>query len=210
MRRDKEPLAALTDVMPLAQVALLPTAAASTACASASGCPRAAVIRSAFPRMGLAPRRTSQVPDLSLGVSGCSCSFSSGRFWVMLRRRWPRWREALVIVKPETVVAWHRRLGRWWQRWQSRPLGRPPLPDHVQALIRRMAAENPLWGQDRIAGELGRGYLDQVYIKGENGYVVLMSVGEEAVLTVLARREAKLGLVFLDMRRCVEELTKIV
>jgi predicted regulator of Ras-like GTPase activity (Roadblock/LC7/MglB family) len=63
---------------------------------------------------------------------------------------------------------------------------------------------------ERIAGELGRGYLDQVYIKGENGYVVLMSVGEEAVLTVLARREAKLGLVFLDMRRCVEELTKIV
>jgi len=63
---------------------------------------------------------------------------------------------------------------------------------------------------ERIAGELGRGYLDQVYIKGENGYVVLMSVGEEAVLTVLARKEAKLGLVFLDMRRCVEELTKIV
>jgi predicted regulator of Ras-like GTPase activity (Roadblock/LC7/MglB family) len=63
---------------------------------------------------------------------------------------------------------------------------------------------------ERIAGELGRGYLNQVYIKGENGYVVLMSVGEEAVLTVLARKEAKLGLVFLDMRRCVEEMTKIV
>ena len=42
------------------------------------------------------------------------------RFWVMLRRRWPRWRDALVIVKPETVVDWHRRLGRWWQRRQSR------------------------------------------------------------------------------------------
>jgi predicted regulator of Ras-like GTPase activity (Roadblock/LC7/MglB family) len=63
---------------------------------------------------------------------------------------------------------------------------------------------------ERIASELGRGYLDQVYIKGENGYVILMSVGEEAVLTVLARREAKLGLVFLDMRRCVDELVKIV
>jgi predicted regulator of Ras-like GTPase activity (Roadblock/LC7/MglB family) len=63
---------------------------------------------------------------------------------------------------------------------------------------------------ERIAGELGRGYLTQVYIKGENGYVILMAVGEEAVLTVLARKEAKLGLVFLDMRRCVEALDKIV
>jgi predicted regulator of Ras-like GTPase activity (Roadblock/LC7/MglB family) len=63
---------------------------------------------------------------------------------------------------------------------------------------------------DRIAGELGRGYLDQVYIKGENGYVILMYIGEEAVLTALARKEATLGLIFLDMRRAVEELEKIV
>src|SRR4030042_345982 len=60
---------------------------------------------------------------------------------------------------------------------------------------------------ERIASELGRGLLDQVYIKGENGYVLLMSVGEEAVLTVLARAQAKLGLLFLDMRRAAEELT---
>jgi predicted regulator of Ras-like GTPase activity (Roadblock/LC7/MglB family) len=63
---------------------------------------------------------------------------------------------------------------------------------------------------ERIASELGRGTLDQVYIKGENGYVLLMSVGEEAVLTVLARVQAKLGLLFLDMRRAAEELAKIV
>jgi putative transposase len=72
------------------------------------------------------------------------------RFWVMLRKRWPRWREALVIVKPETVVAWHRRLGRWWQRRQRRPPGRPPLPAHVQELIHRIAAENPLWGRSGL------------------------------------------------------------
>ena len=78
------------------------------------------------------------------------------RFWVMLRRRWPRWRDALVIVKPATVVDWHRKLGRWWQRRQSRRPGRPPLPDHIQALIRRIAAENPLWGEKRTAGELGK------------------------------------------------------
>jgi predicted regulator of Ras-like GTPase activity (Roadblock/LC7/MglB family) len=63
---------------------------------------------------------------------------------------------------------------------------------------------------DRIASELGRGHLDQVYIKGESGYVILMSIGEEAVLTALARKEGRLGLIFLDMRRAVEELAKIV
>lgn len=63
---------------------------------------------------------------------------------------------------------------------------------------------------ERIATELGRGLLDQVYIRGENGYVFLMSVGEEAVLTVLARQQAKLGLLFLDMKRAAAELAKIV
>jgi len=59
---------------------------------------------------------------------------------------------------------------------------------------------------ERIATELGRGLLNQVYVRGDNGYVILTSVGEEAVLTVLAREEAKLGLVFLDMRRAAEDL----
>jgi predicted regulator of Ras-like GTPase activity (Roadblock/LC7/MglB family) len=63
---------------------------------------------------------------------------------------------------------------------------------------------------DRIASELGRGYLNQVYIRGESGFAILMEVGQEAVLTALTRQESKLGLVFLDMRRCVESLQKIV
>jgi hypothetical protein len=63
---------------------------------------------------------------------------------------------------------------------------------------------------ERIATELGRGTLDQVYIKGENGYVFLMSVGADAVLTVLARKDAKLGLLLLDMRRAVADLTKMI
>ena len=63
---------------------------------------------------------------------------------------------------------------------------------------------------ERIASELGRGVLNQVYIKGNDGYVILMSVGEEAVLTVLARKEAKLGLVFLDMRRAAEDLAVLL
>ena len=63
---------------------------------------------------------------------------------------------------------------------------------------------------ERIASELGRGLLDEVYVKGEKGYVILRAVGEEAVLTVLARQQAKLGLLFLDMRRAAEEFETIL
>ncbi|PKN92714.1 MAG: hypothetical protein CVU44_13730 [Chloroflexi bacterium HGW-Chloroflexi-6] len=63
---------------------------------------------------------------------------------------------------------------------------------------------------ERIASELGRGGLEQVYIKGNNGFIVLIAVGDEAVLTALARQEGKLGLVFLEMRRAAEDLTKLV
>jgi len=63
---------------------------------------------------------------------------------------------------------------------------------------------------DRIASELGRGSLEQVFIRGEKGYVVLMSVGSEAVLTALARENAKLGMVFLEMRQAAEDLTKLI
>ncbi|MCX6082636.1 MAG: roadblock/LC7 domain-containing protein [Chloroflexi bacterium] len=63
---------------------------------------------------------------------------------------------------------------------------------------------------ERISSELGRGSVEQVYVKGEKGFVVLMSVGEEAVLTALAREQAKLGLIFLDMRRATEDLRKLI
>jgi predicted regulator of Ras-like GTPase activity (Roadblock/LC7/MglB family) len=63
---------------------------------------------------------------------------------------------------------------------------------------------------ERISSELGRGELEQVMVKGENGYVILTAVGEEAVLTVLARKEAKLGLIFLDVTRAVSALAQLV
>ncbi len=63
---------------------------------------------------------------------------------------------------------------------------------------------------ERIAGELGRGGLDQVYIKGDNGFIVLTSIGEEAVLTALAHKKAKLGMIFLEMRRAAEVLIDLV
>ncbi len=63
---------------------------------------------------------------------------------------------------------------------------------------------------EQIAGEMGRGNLEQVHIKGETGYIVLTAVGEDAVLTVLAGEQAKLGLIFLDMRLTAEDLAKLL
>ncbi len=81
--------------------------------------------------------------------------------------------------------------------------------DVVEDRVSAMSAAMLSLGE-RIAGELGRGALDQVYIRGDNGYVILMSIGEEAVLTALARQDAKLGLVFLDMRRAASDLSRLV
>ncbi len=63
---------------------------------------------------------------------------------------------------------------------------------------------------ERISQELRRGQLDQVYIRGDNGYVMLTSVGEEAVLTVMANSNAKLGLIFLDVKRTAESLSGLM
>ena len=63
---------------------------------------------------------------------------------------------------------------------------------------------------ERIASELGRGALNQVYIKGNHGYVFLAAVGEDAVLTALCHEGAKIGMVFLEMRRCAEDMLKLI
>lgn len=84
------------------------------------------------------------------------------------------------------------------------------LPAHIEEdRVSAMSAAMISLGE-RIASELGRGSLDQVYIKGDNGYVLLQAIGEEAVLTVLARQQARLGLIFLDMNRAVEQLEQLV
>jgi predicted regulator of Ras-like GTPase activity (Roadblock/LC7/MglB family) len=63
---------------------------------------------------------------------------------------------------------------------------------------------------DRIASELRRGQLNQVYIRGTEGIIVLMAIGEDAVLTVMARNTAKLGLIFLDMKRAAADLERLI
>jgi putative transposase len=76
-------------------------------------------------------------------------------FRTVLRQTWARWRDVLVIVKPETVVGWHRAGFRLYWRWKSRPRGgRPTVAEEIRVLIRRLAQENPGWGAPKIHGEL--------------------------------------------------------
>jgi putative transposase len=94
-------------------------------------------------------------------------------FWVVVSHVWSRWIDALAIVKPATVIAWHRRgFARFWA-WKSRRVGRPPLAPEVVALIAQMARENPLWSRRRIANELSK-----------LGY----NVGKDAVAKYMPRR----------------------
>jgi putative transposase len=81
------------------------------------------------------------------------------RFWILASRWFGGWRRPLRIVRPETVLRWRRRGWRaYWTRLSHPPVkrGRRPLPQELRALIRRMAAENWLWGQKRIQAELAR------------------------------------------------------
>src|SRR5437899_10689210 len=77
-------------------------------------------------------------------------------FWVWLSQRWVRWREALHVVRPETVIRWHRLGFRAFWTWKSRRgrVGRPPVGSEIAELVRTMALANPLWGAPRIHGEL--------------------------------------------------------
>jgi putative transposase len=85
-----------------------------------------------------------------------SLNNSDRLLWIGLSRVWVDWRSALVIVKPETVIAWHRKAFRLFWSWKVRrgKLGRPAVGPEIRALIRRMSNENPGWGAPRIHGEL--------------------------------------------------------
>jgi putative transposase len=75
--------------------------------------------------------------------------------WVLLSRWWPGWRHSLHIVRPDTVIAWHRRAFAWYWTWKSRRRpGRPNVAPEIRNLIRDMSQANPLWGAPRIHGEL--------------------------------------------------------
>jgi hypothetical protein len=97
-----------------------------------------------------------QLGVLHRSVKRPKLTSSDRLLWAWLRDIWPDWRSALVIVKPDTVIAWHRKGFRLFWTWKVRcgwP-GRPAVPQDVRELIRRMSRENPLWGAPRIHGEL--------------------------------------------------------
>ena len=108
--------------------------------------------------------RTTQSRSSPCGNSS-PCSSGNGRaprlspldrlFWTSLRCVWSRWAAVLVVVKPQTVVGWHRKGFRLFWRWRSRDRGgRPKTTAEIRALIRRLAQENPSWGAPKIYGEL--------------------------------------------------------
>ena len=86
---------------------------------------------------GAKPRRVDPVTRVSLA----------------LLSRLFNWRDALVVVRPETLICWHRAGWRLFWRLKSRA-GRPPIPKQLQTVIRRIGNENPSWGEERIANEL--------------------------------------------------------
>jgi hypothetical protein len=85
------------------------------------------------------------------GVKPCRIDLAT-RIGLTLLSRFFNWRDALVVVRPETLIRWHRAGWKLFWRLESRP-GRPPIPPELQALIRRIANENPSWGEERIANE---------------------------------------------------------
>jgi len=81
--------------------------------------------------------------------------FSADRLlWVWLYRIWPQVLNTMVLVKPATVVQWHRKGFRLYWQWRSRCLGRPKMGREIRDLIRTMSLANPLWGAPRMDGEL--------------------------------------------------------
>src|SRR5215470_8819098 len=84
--------------------------------------------------------------------------FQDRLFWIALARFWRNWRSALLFVKPETVLKWHRQGFRLFWRWKSkagRP-GRPRIDAEIRELIHRLSRENPLWGTPRIQADIPR------------------------------------------------------
>jgi len=74
--------------------------------------------------------------------------------WVWLSRLWSNWRSSLLIVRPETILRWHRQGFRLYWRWKSRRVGRPDAGREIRELVRKMCVSNPTWGAPRIHSEL--------------------------------------------------------
>ena len=97
-----------------------------------------------------------QLDVLKRSVKRPKLTASDRFFWACLAGTWRSWRSGLIIVKPETVIGWHRKGFRLFWTWKVRRghAGRPPVSKEIRQLIRSMSRDNPLWGAPRIHGEL--------------------------------------------------------
>ena len=96
-----------------------------------------------------------QLIVLKRSVNRAKINDSDRVFWVLMRRMLKDWKDSLLIVKPETLLRWHRQGFRYYWRWKSRAKpGRPPIAMKVIFLIKRLSRDNPLWGAPRISDEL--------------------------------------------------------
>ncbi len=97
-----------------------------------------------------------QIAVLSRNAKKPRFSNPDRMLWIFLRTIWSRWKGALVILQPQTVVGWHRAGFRLFWRWKSKNEGRPPIDHELIGLIRRMWEANPTWGSPRIRAELAK------------------------------------------------------
>lgn len=97
-----------------------------------------------------------QIVVLKRGVKRARIEDSDRVFWILMRKLLDSWRETLLIVKPDTVIRWHRRGWRYFWRRQSQrgTPGRPKIDPDITELIRRMSSDNATWGAPRIRSEL--------------------------------------------------------
>src|SRR5580765_4052871 len=114
---------------------------------------------------------------LHLSLSALDLTSADRLLWIWLCELWIDWRSSLVIVKPETVIGWHRKGFRLFWTWKVRhgQPGRPPVSKEIRQLIRKMSRENPLWGAPRIHGELLK---------------LGMDIGETSVSKYMGRRRS--------------------
>src|SRR5580700_8199041 len=126
---------------------LLTTLLASLASSSGRVLPSGSRTLALRHQIGVLRRSAGKRPKLTSG---------DRLLWICLSRLWRDWRSALAIVKPETVVAWHRAAFRLFWTWKVRrgQPGRPVISLEIRDLIRKMCRENPSWGAPRIHGEL--------------------------------------------------------
>ncbi len=116
-----------------------------------------------------------QLGVLQRSVKRPKLTAADRQFWAWLSQVWSDWRDVLVIVRPETVIAWHRKGFRLFWTWKARHgrPGRRSVPRETRELIRRMSRENPTWDAPRIHGELLKRGID---------------IGETSVSKYLVRR----------------------